>query len=754
MTQLIQNLDSLNKAIFNNKKHATFKDLKFLALSGGRNNEASSYLLFIDGYRILLDAGISVTKELDIEVLYEYPPDLILISHAHIDHVGFLNQVHIEFPHVPIYMTEPTFELSKIILNNIAEINARKKQIKDSETSDQALESCNTIDFGVSFHFKELKITFQMAGHILGAAYILIEGKSTVLYTGDLSSADRYSVKAHYKEKFPNSVDLLISESTFGDKHNVSRRTELDLLVTSITKTLTRGGRVLFPAPSLGGCEEILLLVLNAMNENIIPKVPVYYDGLAREFLPIYRKYHELTNSINLIELLDNENLFIIEDFEHRNKVAYNYKKPSIIISPSSLLVGGPSVLYGKEILSEELSSIIFIGVKAIDTPAFEILESKINDEIDFSSQGLDNIIRKCDVYHHSLAIHCDQAEIISFLNTFRPEVVLLVHGTFKAKINLFNKTHGFVLNNIFARIPANDELIDVDFSRKLSFLIKSLGPYTESNNYLFQSFVDSLLLETEITDEVFISKLIDQHIITKLTSPQIFVRFSTNLYLRSVVFVETPPFELGVSILEHMSRLCRWIFGQSSVSMIRTNLRYMIVTLLKNYIITGKIQNFSGNKKFYNIEIQSLNDLSNIIALINENIPEDLMERVSIDEIKTYIDDDLKQGQELGDKNLYSIFDEQKKSESKIEKIEPDTPRLLETTLPMESDELYRHLTNEKIPIIQDITHFGTVTCYKCGTKDIMQESSIRLIENEYHSLITCNICDIKFYLKSSNRK
>ena len=252
----------------------------------------------------------------------------------------------------------------------------------------------------------------------------------------------------------------------------------------------------------------------------------------------------------------------------------------------------------------------------------------------------------------------------------------------------------------------------------------------------------------------VFISKLIDQHIITKLTSPQIFVRFNTNLYLRSILFAENPQFELGASILDHMSRLCRWLFGQSSVSMIRINLRYMLVTLLKDYIITGDIPDYSSNNRFYNIELQSLNDLSNIIALINENIPEAFLERISIEEIKTSIDDYIDNGQELGAKNLYLIFDDQKKSEPIIEKIEQNAPIVQDTPLPMKLDERYHHSNNQKIPIIQDITHFGTVTCYQCGTSDIMQESSIRIIENEYHSLITCNICDIKFYLKSSNRK
>ena len=277
---------------------------------------------------------------------------------------------------------------------------------------------------------------------------------------------------------------------------------------------------------------------------------------------------------------------------------------------------------------------------------------------------------------------------------------------------------------------------------------------YGSRARYLFRSFVESLLQETEITDGLFISRLLDQHIITKLTTPQSFVRFNTNLYLRSVIFTETPHFELGVSIIEHMSRLCKWLFGQTAVSMIRNNLRYRIVTLLRDYIISGVIRDYGGNNGFYNIEIRSLDNLSTIISLINDNIPEDFLERISIEDIKTVIDDYLDDGHELEEKNLYSIFDEQLTSETIIENYEKDTPILLESNPPIEFEENYHHSKHVNLPIIQDITHYGTVTCYRCGKMDVEHSTPILIDENEYYSLITCSQCATKFYLKSSNRR
>jgi len=737
-------------------KRGSHKDLKFIALSGCENNDASSFLLFIDGYRILLDAGVSPGIELDLKLLSKFPPDLILISHAHIDHVGSLAKIHGKYPKVPIYMTAPTLALSKIVLDNVSEINARTDKENDNEGPEKVIEKIITVPFDSPFQFNELIITFHSAGHILGAAYMIIEGESTVLYTGDISNVDGYLVKKHYKERFPDPIDLIISESTFGDAQNISMRTTYGRLTTSMNKTLTQGGRILFPASSLGGCEEILYIVLKAMEEGKIPTVPIYFDGLAREIISVYDIFSELTNVGNMKQILEKKHLFMIEGIDHRNNIAYNFRKPSIIISPSSLLVGGPSVLYAKEILSEKLSSIIFCGVKASNTPAYHILESNKDSEIeliDYRNEKI-HIIRKCDVYHHSLSIHCDKNELVAFLNTFRPEVIILIHGTSKSKVSLYKETNGKILNNIFTRIPDNNELVDVDFSRKLWLSIKTLAPYPESNNYLFSSFLESLIQEEENSEESVITKIIDQHIITKLDNLHDLVRFSSTLYLRCVLFTELTHFELGILLIERMSKLCYWLYGQSAVHMIGEHLRNKLVLLLRDYIIEGAVRDFGGRETIFNIEVLSMDDFSEIISLLNNNIPEEIMKRITLEEIKRDVDNYIDAEGVLNDKNLYSIFIE-KKTIEKIE--ETKVPVAPKKKMARDEKKPQAYFSNSKkldIPIIQDFTHRGIVSCYMCGKMDVLQDSSILVAENDYHTLITCNQCSTQFYLKSAYRR
>ena len=208
--------------------------MKLIYLGGAREVGASSILLEIDNYKILLDSGIrqksNKDKLPDFNSIQEIGGiDAILISHAHMDHIGSLPIISSEYPSAKIYMNKMTMELAHVLLSDSLKImNYQEGEIPlyDENKVELMFNRIELVPYQKEISLTNtIKVTFYMAGHIAGASAIYIKGKEgSIFYTGDFSITKALTVSGMSIPKL--RPDVIISEATYGDRLHANREAE------------------------------------------------------------------------------------------------------------------------------------------------------------------------------------------------------------------------------------------------------------------------------------------------------------------------------------------------------------------------------------------------------------------------------------------------------------------------------------------------------------------------------------------------
>lgn len=434
--------------------------LKFFG--GARTVTGSKYLLEVDSFKILIDCGLfQGIKELRLKNWEPFPMDVneidaVLITHAHIDHTGYLPRLVREGYEGPIYCTRPTEDLMRIMLMDSAKLQeeeaafARKKGYSKHENPQPLYNTRdveNVLPMIRSFDFKELvvvsehiNVKFHNAGHILGASVIevLLNGnhqKKRLLFSGDLGRNE--DVLLYPPEEF-HSTDILMIESTYGNREN-PQGDHLSELAEVINRSLARGGCLLIPAFAVGRTQTILYYMKLLSESGRIPDVPVYFDSpMAFSVTEIYLKhyeYHKLEAS-NL--QLNNGSAFDFKNLEYKQTQAdsigiNDIHKNAIIISSSGMCTGGRIMHHLFHRLQRPDDTVLFIGYQAEGTRGRRILEG----EETVKMFGLE-IPVKCHVEKlEGFSAHADQTELLDWINKFQdsPKNVFVVHGEEKSTL-------------------------------------------------------------------------------------------------------------------------------------------------------------------------------------------------------------------------------------------------------------------------------------------------------------------------------
>jgi len=409
--------------------------MRFTSLGGVREIGASCHLLEIGGKKILLDAGVRPRKSVDgfksnlpdFERITQL--DAICISHAHLDHVAALPLVMHRFRHVPCFMTVPTFPIMTRVLFDVTRWNFVSQEDEEAYADFYSMESIErmadrilTVKFDQTFEpFRRdpLKITFKRAGHILGAAGIMIESeKESAFYTGDFCSISQRTLQ--YADFSRITPDLLITETTYGDRDHMNRQQAEKEAIDKISTVLNYGGSVLFPTFALGRAQEIILAVQQAQAENKLPPVPIFIDGLAREICDLYEEMVQP-------DLFYGKNRVAptvrVEDRETRS---YLPGSSCIIVSSSGHLVGGPSVQYAKRILPDSQSALALTAYADEGTVAGQLGKLKTGGSVMLDDQQT-NVA--ADIIPMYLSAHADKTQLLELLLDTNPKHVVGVHG-------------------------------------------------------------------------------------------------------------------------------------------------------------------------------------------------------------------------------------------------------------------------------------------------------------------------------------
>lgn len=426
--------------------------VKFLGAAGSVTG--SRHLFTIGNFRILLDCGLfQGLKPLRLRNWEDFPVDVktidaMVISHAHIDHTGYIPKLVKDGFNGPIYCTAPTADLMEIMLLDSAKLQeeeaeyARRKgysrhanpePLYTEKDAKQTFTLFKTLQYDEKVRINDnIELVYRNAGHLLGSAIVELHitgdvQKKKIVFSGDLG---RYQRAMLEPPATVEQADILLVESTYGDKQNPFDD-PADDLTRVVNETFARGGVLVIPAFAVGRTQSLLLHLRRLMEQDLIPDVPVYIDSpmaiSATYLFYKYPAYHKMgTTSKDLAEEIETNMLVMVKSAKH-SKTLNDLKSRAIIISSSGMMTGGRILHHMFHRLRNERDTILIAGYQAEGTRGRSLLDGQPTIKIFGESVPV-----KCKVeYMSSMSGHADKEELFRWLGGFhdKPKMTFTVHG-------------------------------------------------------------------------------------------------------------------------------------------------------------------------------------------------------------------------------------------------------------------------------------------------------------------------------------
>jgi metallo-beta-lactamase family protein len=429
-------------------------DVKVKFLGGAGSVTGSRYLITAGDFRFLLDCGLfQGLKPLRLRNWDEFPVDpstidAIVVSHAHIDHTGYLPKIVKDGFSGPIYCTHPTADLMEIMLLDSAKLQeeeaefARKKGYSRHENPEPLYREDDakiTFTLFKSFGYNErikihdhVEISYKDAGHLLGSAIVevSINGDNQtkkIVFSGDLG---RYE-QAMLNPPVPiDQADILFIESTYGNKANPEDDPSEDL-ARIVNETFDRGGVLVIPAFAVGRTQSLLIYLRDLMRRDKIPDVPVYVDSpMAISATYLFYKhptFHKIKlDTKELAEQIETNMLVFVKTPEH-SKSLNNIKSRAIIISSSGMMTGGRILHHMYNRLRNMQDTFLIAGYQAEGTRGRSLLDGDKTIRM-FG----EDVPVNCNIeYISSMSGHADKEELFKWMGNFKekPKITFTVHG-------------------------------------------------------------------------------------------------------------------------------------------------------------------------------------------------------------------------------------------------------------------------------------------------------------------------------------
>lgn len=392
----------------------------------------SAFLVSNENSNILMDYGVLLKKEPQFP-LHVKPKDLhaVVLSHAHLDHSGFLPSLFLSSSKFPVLSTNPTIELSQLLIEDMIKISGFYLPFENIDL-DRMLKSHKNLQYREPYSINETNITLYESGHVLGGSTIVVENKGKrIFYTGDINT--RGSKILRPADLDIDEIHLMIIESTYSQTNQIPRPQSEKELLEFAFKIIDNGGTLFVPAFSVERAQEIAC-VFKAY------KFPhkIVMDGMALKVNEIMLKYPEYIRDPIVFKKYIEE-VEWIRDWKSRRRLL---KEPCVIISPAGMLVGGSAIFYMQNIMMSDKNGIALVSYQGENTPGRMLLEKgtfKINGKI-----------KKClaEVKQFEFSGHNSRDELFEILDTIKGNPkVLTVHGDGNACIKFaeeISEKYGF----------------------------------------------------------------------------------------------------------------------------------------------------------------------------------------------------------------------------------------------------------------------------------------------------------------------
>lgn len=425
---------------------STCEWIKITALGAFKEVGRSCLLLQTPKSNVIIDCGLNIDTSdpqrayplLNAMNLTFDQIDAVIITHAHLDHVGFVPYLFKYGYEGPIYCTPPTRDLMVLLQQDCLHVmNSEGKGCPfDEKDIKKELLHIVTRDYGeVTDVTPEVKFTFYNAGHVLGSASVHLhigDGSHNLVCSGDIKYG-RTMLFDPAETKFPR-IDTLMMEATYGAKEDIKPTIEEagSKIENIIRQTVERKGKVLIPVLAVGRAQEIMLVLEEKLRDL---KIPIYIDGMSREATAIHTVYPEFLRYNVQKKILQNHSpfendMFISMAGKNRREIIES-DESCVILAPSGMLSGGASLEFLKLMAEDDKNSLIFVGYQAATSLGRKIQngekEVPVMDRTKTRTIKVNMQIHTVDGYSG----HSDRLQLMSYVKNLRPRPLRIImnHG-------------------------------------------------------------------------------------------------------------------------------------------------------------------------------------------------------------------------------------------------------------------------------------------------------------------------------------
>lgn len=411
-----------------------------LVMLGGFNEIGRSCILVTTNEsNVLLDCGINsfasdfltFAPRFDVTGLNIDDIDCVVLSHAHLDHTGFLPMLLKYGYKGPIYCSEPTIPLTYLLLKGcLQHVGKVGFMNPTSDEIEEVIAHMIPLPYAVVTDITpDVRVTLANAGHILGSSITHLHfgnGDHNLVYTGDFKFGKSLALEnAHWNFQ---RVETLLVESTLGGKEDILQsRDEMNQKLLELIKScLSRGGNVLFPVPVLGQTQELVLTLSNFVKTGLLSE-RICIEKSIDKASSIYESYMEYLSK----EIKQEINGYSVDMFTPPKSQIVESKKlrkgSHLIVSPSSMLTHGPSVRYFHQICDDPLSALILTSQPFLNTPARSLIEGRKEIEIEGKRVNVECRVESFTDFTN----HSDYGQILAYIKRMRQKLrkVIVNHG-------------------------------------------------------------------------------------------------------------------------------------------------------------------------------------------------------------------------------------------------------------------------------------------------------------------------------------
>ena len=412
-------------------------EASLLTLGGFAEIGRSCMLLETRDSKIILDCGLNLSAKdslaavprFDIAGISMADIDAVVLSHAHLDHTGFLPALFKYGYRGPVYCTEPTLLLMSILQRDYLKHLGKDALYSEHDINSAVAHTITLMNGIVTDISPDVKLVLSNSGHIIGSTSIHLNignGEHNLVYTSDMKFGKTLTLE-NASWNFPR-VETMIIESTYGGKEDIMcpREQAENELTATVERTVAVGGHILLPVPAVGISQE-LIIILDRLRKAGRFQASVIVEKIISEATVAYESYPEFLSKDLGKCVLESEMSQFGSEFSIVESKTLQPSEPTVVLAPSSMLIGGPSLGYLKQIASDPKSAIVILSYQSLDTPGRALLDGAKQIEVQGQTLDIQCQVKRID----GLGSHSDYNQLMAYVSRLRPKLrrILVNHG-------------------------------------------------------------------------------------------------------------------------------------------------------------------------------------------------------------------------------------------------------------------------------------------------------------------------------------